>query len=674
MQIIKPVSGIFPKNRRGKIAAMKALARISILLKTLHQLGFQQAGLFARYKIGLRMGVFRRQAHTAAEKTPKNLRPLFVLPDASALRACLGQEGVNELIVHADEIVNRRVRLFGGERVTLDLAQPDGIPHWTAYETAHTHLADIKFTWEPARFGWVFILGRAYHVTGDERYPQIFWLLAEEFWMSNPVNRGPNWASAQEVALRLMAFVFAGQVFANSVHTAPERLARLAASVTEHAERIPPTLLYARAQNNNHLLSEAAGLITASLALPSHPRSAHWAKLGWKWFNRGLETQIVEDGTYIQHSTNYHRLMLQLALWVKQISEFAGQQMREIANCRLQVATRWLLALCDPVSGHVPNLGPNDGAYIFPFTVCPFDDYRPVLQAASQAFLSQPAFDPGPWDEMALWNVRTLERSNVPLPAPPTTIPVIHSGNSWVYLRAARFNGRPGHADQLHVDLWWRGLNVALDAGTYLYNAPAPWDNRLSSAFVHNTVTINGQDQMTRAGKFLYLDWAQAEIIPGKNDEPRSITTRHNGYRRLGITHQRTIRAESGERWLVEDLLLAGGSSKPASLQSATFTLHWLLPNWPHELQIPTNTLRLQSPQGWISIQIRAENKDGHTIFGKLQLIRAGQMVYGSGDYLPILGWYSPTYGHKIPALSFRYEVTAQLPLRLITDWQFPTE
>ena len=60
------------------------------------------------------------------------------------------------------------------------------------------------------------------------------------------------------------------------------------------------------------------------------------------------------------------------------------------------------------------------------------------------------------------------------------------------------------------MDLWWRGLNIAQDAGTYLYNADPPWDNSLTTALVHNTVTVNGRDQFTRAGRFLYLDWFNA--------------------------------------------------------------------------------------------------------------------------------------------------------------------
>ena len=43
---------------------------------------------------------------------------------------------------------------------------------------------------------------------------------------------------------------------------------------------------------------------------------------------------------------------------------------------------------------------------------------------------------------------------------------------SWMLAHAEDFKERPGQADQLHVDLWWRGLNIARDAGSYLYFGP----------------------------------------------------------------------------------------------------------------------------------------------------------------------------------------------------------
>jgi hypothetical protein len=49
--------------------------------------------------------------------------------------------------------------------------------------------------------------------------------------------------------------------------------------------------------------------------------------------------------------------------------------------------------------------------------------------------------------------------------------------------------------------------------GTFRYTAPAPWDNSLARTLVHNTIELNHQDQMKRAGRFLWLDWAQAEDV-----------------------------------------------------------------------------------------------------------------------------------------------------------------
>ena len=38
--------------------------------------------------------------------------------------------------------------------------------------------------------------------------------------------------------------------------------------------------------------------------------------------------------------------------------------------------------------------------------------------------------------------------------------------------------------------------NIALDGGTYSYNAPAPWNLGLAGTCWHNTVTVDGRAQM----------------------------------------------------------------------------------------------------------------------------------------------------------------------------------
>ena len=527
------------------------------LWPAVRELGFRQAGLFALYRFGLLTGHYRRVCdperarRQAASLDLGAVRPLWRLPAQDELQLALGEAGRQALQTEADEIVAGRVRLFGGPPVDLRLAPPGPLMDWTVNPRSQAAAGagldeDIKWTWEPGRMGWAYTLGRAYLLSRKERYAAAFWRWIEAFLDANPPYQGPHWESAQEVALRLIALTFGWQVFGHSPGADPGQADRLARAVAVHAGRIPPTLVYARAQNNNHLLSEAAGLYTAGLFLPDHPEASHWRSLGWRWLNRGFQAQIAPDGAYIQHSTNYHRLMLQLALWITFLARSQGRALTGETCDRLAKATRWLLGLVDPDSGQVPNLGPNDGAYILPLTVCPHSDYRPVLQAAAGAFLSERPFAAGPWDEMALWLAGSppegakSARSTPDQPEPVSSPQVLRSpdGASWAYLRVVRFSGRPGHADQLHLDLWWRGLNLTQDAGTYLYNAGPPWDNALVYSAVHNTLTVNGQDQMRRQGRFLYVDWAQAEFLPAAEaagDPAPRLVARHNGYRRLGL-------------------------------------------------------------------------------------------------------------------------------------------
>ena len=146
--------------------------------------------------------------------------------------------------------------------------------------------------------------------------------------------------------------------------------------------------------------------IRQALALPDHPRSEAWRGEGWKWLAWAFAKQIHKDGSYIQHSTNYHRLMLQVALWVWALANLSPERRGgtpQKVESTLATATRWLAAVTDKDTGQAANLGANDGAYIFPLTGCPFTDYRPVVQTASLTFAGEKPFRDGAWNEMALW-------------------------------------------------------------------------------------------------------------------------------------------------------------------------------------------------------------------------------------------------------------------------------
>jgi len=127
-----------------------------------------------------------RLAETQRVETPP--RRWLPLPDRTHLAEILGECGRAALLAEAEEIAAGRVRLFGGEPVPLSLEPPEPLLHWTDYESAAggglaKRGTDIKFTWEPARLGWAFTLGRAYYLSGDERYAVVFWSAWNSSWL-----------------------------------------------------------------------------------------------------------------------------------------------------------------------------------------------------------------------------------------------------------------------------------------------------------------------------------------------------------------------------------------------------------------------------------------------------------------------------------------------------------
>jgi Heparinase II/III-like protein/Heparinase II/III N-terminus len=640
----------------------------AVSIKALSQLGLEPLVLNSLYKLGLWTGYYEQTENRELKNTlPLSiLHPLCPLPSREQLIQTLGTDGIAALIREADEIIGGKFRMFGGEPVPIQLTFNEALHHWTDYETGKVLIPnsqfpihDIKFIWEPARFGWSFALGRAYHITQDKKYAEAFWKYFETFNGGNPPYLGPHWMNGQEVAIRLMALVWCAHVFAKSLNE--KRNAQLITSIARHGARIPPTLIYARSQNNNHLVTESAALFTAGVAL-NQPR---WRELGWWWLNQALRTQISSYGEYIQHSTNYHRLMLQTALWVNMILRERHQRWPALALAALTRASHWMFSMIDPASGRTPNLGANDGALIFPLSSAsaPFNDFRPTVQAAARAFL-RTTLPAGAWDEMSLW--LGLPASEHTTGSEAYMTDHLRGKDSWAYLRASRFKSRLAHMDQLHFDLWWRGLNVTQDAGTYLYNAQPPWDNPLVSTRVHNTITIDGHDQMTRGGRFLTLDWFPAyskSLLEVDEKILGRVLAYHKGYRKLGIRHERIATVFMDEHWEIKDNLIF---TKPGE---HVFRLHWLLMDG--EFEMGNSELgigiRVKSKYGWITLNIKSPNSEY-----RVSLVRAGKLIDGQREVKPYEGWVSPTYGTKVPALSVAVEVKSLKNFSFISEFIFP--
>jgi hypothetical protein len=601
---------------------------------------------------------------------------------ADSLKAALG-EAAPALVQEAEGILEGRFSLFGAPPVALgfppdwaafaplaggEAARPlRADRHWSAVQELRTP-ADIKLLWEPSRFAWAFTLGRAYRLTHDDRYAEGFWSLLESWRAANRPNAGPHWLSAQEVALRILGLTFALYAFGPWLRRTPKRLAALVQTISVHAERLPATLAYSRSLANNHLISEAAGLYTAGLLFPEVRGAPRWKAQGRRLLIEAIPRQFRGDGSHIQHSLNYHRLVLQAGLWCARLADLSGEPFPSAVLAALRRGSDFLAALADPASGAAPNFGANDGAQILPLTTCSFGDVRPTLELAAVTLGAAPP-PPGPWTESAIWFGAEPAHPRAPSEEDGREFPDaglfrIGGDRCWAFLRAVHFTSRPSHSDQLDVDLWRDGQNVLCDAGSYLYQAPPPWDNGLASASAHNAPRIDGLEPMRRAGPFLWLEWAQGRLLgrwASSSGRLEAAAGEHEGYRRAGVLLRRTLAHAGDDLWFVVDDVLGVGRH--------TLTLAWLLPDGdlPH---LEGNRLLRPGPATELTLEIETPSTDALI---RCALYREGTPMAGEPIHheAKIWGWRSLTYARREAALTFAAETEASLPLRVITWLRF---
>jgi hypothetical protein len=607
-------------------------------------------------------------------------RPFFfsdVRTLRTSIRTIVGQEGEKSVLAEAEHILAGNLPFFGQLSFACEfpprwfqnpITGQSVAPRrpWTQMRFASPEYGDLKFILEPSRFLFVYPLIRAYALTGDERFPEAFWRAIEDWARHNPPMVGPLWICGQECSLRILAWSFALHAFVHSSSTTNQRVALLVSMISAHAWRTGRTLGYARSQRSNHLISEAVGLWTAGMLYPELRDAEVWQELGTQLLHEAVLDQITVEGVSHQHSFNYQRMILHLLLWTLRLAEIHNAPLHDCVRYRTQAAFEFMRSWVDSASGISPNYGSNDGSLIFPFATAAYRDFRPLLQLGA-AVLNRPSLEPGPWDEAALWfgvKPASMEKS-VAVSPPVADIGYFRLGDedSWALIRAGNYTRRPFQADQLHVDLWWRGINVARDAGTYLYNGTPPWNNGFARTYIHNTVTVDHHDQMGRASRFLWVDWAQASgrISFSPNCEvPDRFEGEHDGYRHLGVIHCRVVHWLRGAGWIIVDDVKGTGDHD--------VRLHWLTPDLPYEIcELPFQIVYTTKPA-----PIRWSIFSGYP--GSAVVMRAGtQVLTANGaasmaaEDVQMFGWESPTYGDLRPAISLLYQTRSRLPVRIVT-------
>jgi Heparinase II/III-like protein/Heparinase II/III N-terminus len=533
---------------------------------------------------------------------------------------------VEDLTHEAEAILAGRYRLFGGREralgeepewhknpITLEYA-PSSV-HWS--RIGDFEYGDIKALWELGRFGFAFVLARAYAHSGEPRFAEGFWRLFESFCARNTLNLGVHWRCGQEAGLRLVACTFAVSVLRDAAATTPARLTLFARFVEGTARRIEANLAYALSQQNNHGPSECVGLLTAALLLPQHSASAARRKRALSELGKQLSQLLYRDGGFAQHSWIYQRLVTQLLCWAHTLLQREpsttapnGKPPAWLTRA-LERSLDFSQLLACPHTGRGPHYGPDDGSNLLLVQVAEYADLRPTLAAGAASLgRAQPGDTPS---EAARWfafvsagqaalgagAARARPEPGSPAPSSPAAVSAVDvygqvpawvrplavtHGKAWhapfagilhwrsdalaLTLRCpTHFVHRPTQLDMLQLSLQCGGEHVIVDPSTYSYNAPAPFEDALSSARVHSVPCVIGREPAERISRFLFYPWptgmAEFDLLQER------FTAGHDGYVAQGVRLVREVRACAPGEFEIVDRLYAQAATEVG--------VHWLL-------------------------------------------------------------------------------------------------
>ncbi len=580
---------------------------------------------------------------------------------ASAVRPSVGANQITELAQVADAALHGRILSFG--RWTADFGspvnwhlQPVSGMQWDASRDLTfglgeaSPLGDVKFTWEIGRFPHAYHIARATAFMPDhtDEWAAGLFNQIESFISQNHQGLGIHWTSGQEVAFRLLAWLFAYDTLLSRSAIADRAQRVIAQALITGASWIEQHLAFSRiAVYNNHLLSEAVALLGVGALLPAAPAAQRWRALGHRILNEEAQRQFYDDGAYIQQSHNYHRVAIQDLMWACMFAKSMGDRPSSSWLVALERSLDFLIAHQNPVDGRLPNYGANDGSLPSPLSCCDFSDFRPILQSVSILTRGERLYEPGPWDEEAAWwlgpralDAPLVSKGKKSVSFGATGYHVLrgqHDEGSFATFRCGSLNDRFAQIDMLALDVWWRGQNVLVDAGSYQYNGPPEWHNHFMRTASHNTVTVAGLDQMLHFRQFKVLYWTKAELLEFVDSADFTLCSgEHYGYRRLlaGCTHRRSVLFLKDDVWVVVDRVTGTGAHN--------VRLHWLAGEYANHYERAAGTLLLDTPEGPFTVRVLRE--DGLSLEGDVSI----------GQEEPPRGWLSRYYGKKtaVPSLA----------------------
>jgi Heparinase II/III-like protein/Heparinase II/III N-terminus len=605
--------------------------------------------------------VSREQA-AAVTSLPAGERPFTaVLPPSTA--TLVPEQAKKAILASADRLLRGEWELLSVVRT--DLVQPDWFrdpvtgrqsdPGRYAFRIDHRsedQVGNIKQVWELSRLQHLTLLATAWFLTHDERYACRVAEHLRSWWRESPFLTGVHWTSGIELGIRLISLAWIRRLLADwpGIGDLFERNALAVRQIRWHQQYLA-AFRSCGSSANNHVIAEAAGQLVASCAFPWFAESERWRHRSARLLERELVRNTFPSGIGRELASDYQCFIAELGFLAAAEAEASGHPLADVVWTRLCAMADGAAALVDEKLCP-PRQGDSDEGRAL-LLDAPAPNRWPSLLALADALVGRLDWWPRPPADAGGVIIGAMAGARHHLTGRPARRPSRFPDAGITLLRTVghdhlpeiwcRCDGGPhgylsiaahAHADALSVEVRYGGVEILADPGTYCYHGEPPWRSYFRSTIAHNTAELGGRSQSSEGGPFMWVRHAHAREVEVIDDgDIATWTAEHDGYASLDppALHRRSVLLDRASRSIDITDEIEGGS---------------------HDIRLAFHLGPEVHAQLDECCAVLSWPEESAPVAARLELAPGLRWTLHRGEIDPILGWYAPGLGRRIPAFS----------------------
>ncbi|WP_346288387.1 alginate lyase family protein [Zoogloea sp.] len=535
-------------------------------------------------------------------------------------------------------------------------------------------IGDYTYLLEMHRHRELVVLAQAWQISGERRYLDAVGDLLGSWFAQCPFPHGAAWSCPGEAGIRLINWALTWQLvggirsplFDNPVG----KVLRTdwLNSVWRHAEFIDAHP-GRRALGDHKRIAELAGLYVAGVTWPHWDEAASWRSTARDGLEKEVLQQIGADGVCREQSIGVQQAVWDCLMYAAVASRSADTPLSGNYWQRLEAMLEFLAAIMD-ASGNVPQLGDSDRGQVSGLALgsgsCAFHAQLAIgALLFRNASLARKAGVVDPVTEWLLGDAACTEFDSLMLQGALAT-PRTDFPEGGVYVLGANLDtpgefravvdagalglagvAAHGHADALSFTLSMAGREFLVDPGSGTYLGAESWRNGFRGTAMHNTLSLDGDDQAVSGGRFIWTRRYQTQVIERhRSAREERLVAEHDGYRRKPgrPVHRRAWQFDRPSGTLsVTDSVSGSGVHD--------IRLHW---QFSEECSVTCTPEGLHVSNGPVCLE--------------MLLPPGGEVSVLHGSETPLTGWVSRGYDQRVPSTTviWRARVAAGTPLETV--------